>query len=142
MAFDVFGFKKTGSLGLGSTWSYVSDDDITVIVAQDYFADIYAATVVGDTISLPNQGSNVLLKVTQVSEDSVYVEFALQSTLNNPSFSYSSGLLTAITYGNGATKTFVYSSGALSSVSLVDGAVTTTKTLNYTDGVLTSITEV
>ena len=142
MAFDVFGFKKTGSLGLGSTWSYVSDDDITVIVAQDYFADIYAATVVGDTISLPNQGANVLLRVTQVSEDSVYVGLALQSTLNNPSFSYSNGLLTAITYGNGATKTFVYSSGALSSVSLVDGAVTTTKTLNYTDGVLTSITEV
>ena len=142
MAFDVFGFKKTGSLGLGSTWSYVSDDDITVIVAQDYFADIYAATVVGDTISLPNQGANVLLKVTQVSEDSVYVGFALQSTLNNPSFSYSNGLLTAITYGNGATKTFVYSSGALSSVFLVDGAVTTTKTLNYTGGVLTSITEV
>ena len=89
MAFDVFGFKKTGSLGLGSTWSYVSDDDITVIVAQDYFADIYAATIVGDSISLPNQGSNVLLKVTQVSEDSVYVGLALQSTLNNPSFSYS-----------------------------------------------------
>ena len=135
MAFDVFGFKKTGSLGLGSTWSYVSDDNITVIVAQDYFADIYAATVVGDTISLPNQGSNVLLKVTQVSEDSVYVELALQSTLNNPSFSYSNGLLTVVTYGNGATKTLTYTSGVLTSiaVSLVDGAVTTTKTLNYTD---------
>tara|TARA_R110002110_G_scaffold403273_1_gene621006 strand:- start:19 stop:447 length:429 start_codon:yes stop_codon:yes gene_type:complete len=141
VAFDVFGFKKTGSLGLGSTWSYVSDDDITVIVAQDYFADIYAATIVGDSISLPNQGSNVLLKVTQVSEDSVYVGLALQSTLNNPSFSYSNGLLTVVTYGNGATKTLAYLGGALSSVTLVDGSVSSTKTFSYTDGVLTSITE-
>ena len=141
MAFDVFGFKKTGSLGLGSTWSYVSDDNITVIVAQDYFADIYAATVVGDTISLPNQGANVLLKVTQVSEDSVYVELALQSTLNNPSFSYSNGLLTVVTYGNGATKTLTYTSGVLTSIAFYNGAVTTTKTLNYTSNVLTSITE-
>ena len=61
--------------------------------------------------------------------------------LNNPEFTYTAGLLTEIEYGGGETKDFSYVNGVLSTIDFDDLSTITTKTLNYTDGVLTSITE-
>jgi hypothetical protein len=142
MAFDIYGFKKIGSVGFGSAWSYISADDLNTVLASNYFGSMYAATIVGDTISLPSHGSNVTLKITSVSTFSVDTALALETSLNNPVFTYTDGALTLITYGSGATKTLAYSSGVLSTITLVDGLLTFTKTLHYTDGILTSITEI
>ena len=63
-------------------------------------------------------------------------------TLTNPVFTYTSGVLTLITYGNGTTQVFTYTLGALTQiVQTTSASVVTTKTLNYTNGVLISITE-
>ena len=64
------------------------------------------------------------------------------SPLTNPSFTYTNGLLTSVEYDDNITKTLTYTADLLTAVSVDDGAGSvTTKTLNYTNGVLTSITE-
>lgn len=60
----------------------------------------------------------------------------------SPTFTYTSGLLTGITYGSGGSKSLTYASGLLSQVDFTRNGVTTRKTFNYTSGVLTSITQV
>lgn len=62
---------------------------------------------------------------------------------HEPVFAYGSdGKLSTITYSDAATKTFNYAAdGKLNTLVFSDGSVTLTKTFNYTDGVLTSITE-
>ena len=78
-----------------------------------------------------------------VSKDGAWVELstAATETLNNPVFTYTNGVLTLITYGNGTTKALTYTLGALTQiVQTTSAGVVTTKTLNYTNGVLTSIT--
>ena len=63
------------------------------------------------------------------------------SLLKNPEFTYTSGVLTRIDYDGGKFKILTYVGSVLSIIKLnINGAVTT-KTLNYTLGVLTSITE-
>ena len=63
------------------------------------------------------------------------------SSLKGPEFTYTLGVLTRIDYDGGEFKTLTYVDGVLSTIELnINGAVTT-KTLNYTTGVLTSITE-
>ncbi|MDG1314008.1 MAG: hypothetical protein P8P29_00610, partial [Flavobacteriaceae bacterium] len=71
----------------------------------------------------------------------VTVSLQGESPLNNPSFTYTGGLLTGIAYGGGQTKVLSYTGGVLNTSVLTADSVVTTKTLNYTDGVLTSITE-
>lgn len=62
--------------------------------------------------------------------------------LENPSFTYTNGKLTTITYDNGATKTLSYTGSQLTSVVFTNGITTTTKTLTYNaDGTLSSITQ-
>jgi len=64
------------------------------------------------------------------------------STQTKPTFAYNGdGTLSSITYSNGDSKTFTYSSGSLSIINEISGGRTYRKTLNYTAGVLTSITE-
>jgi hypothetical protein len=60
----------------------------------------------------------------------------------SPTFTYTSGLLTGITYGSGGSKSLTYTSGLLSQVDFTRNGVTTRKTFNYTSGVLTSISQV
>jgi len=79
-----------------------------------------------------------------VSKDGLWVELSTSTTetLNNPVFTYTAGVLTLITYGNGTTKALTYTAGLLTQVLKTTSAgVVTTKTLNYTNGVLTSITD-
>jgi len=60
--------------------------------------------------------------------------------LNNPVFTYTAGVLTLITYGNGTTKQFTYTDGVLTQVVQTStSGVITTKTLTYLAGVLASI---
>jgi hypothetical protein len=61
--------------------------------------------------------------------------------LKSPVFTYSSGLLTGITYSDGSTKIFTYVSGQLSQIDLIKGTTTTRKTFSYTGDQLDSITE-
>jgi len=60
----------------------------------------------------------------------------------SPTFTYTSGLLTSISYTGGQTKTFTYTSGVLTRLDYVNSGVTIRKTFNYTSGVLTSIAQV
>jgi hypothetical protein len=63
-----------------------------------------------------------------------------------PTFGYTSGVLTSITYTNGVitiVKTLNYTSGVLTSIVLsgdTPSGIDLTKTLNYTSGTLTSFT--
>jgi hypothetical protein len=56
-----------------------------------------------------------------------------------PAFSYTSGLLTQITYDSGNYKVFGYSGDVLTSIVYYTATETITKTFNYSDGVLISI---
>lgn len=59
----------------------------------------------------------------------------------SPTFQYTSGVLTRIDYANGSYKLFTYSSEILVQVDFVKTTETVRKTLNYTGGILSSITE-
>ena len=77
-----------------------------------------------------------------ISKNGAWVELSATETLNNPVFTYTAGVLTLITYGNGTTKAFTYTAGALTQiVQTTSAGAVTTKTLTYTNGALTSVTE-
>jgi len=56
-------------------------------------------------------------------------------------FTYVGGVLTAVAYPNGETKSFTYTSGVLTQSDYFDGYRTIRTTYNYTAGVLTSTTQ-
>ena len=61
---------------------------------------------------------------------------------SSPSFTYTSGLLTRVDYASDSSyKVLTYTGSVLTQVDYVKGGVTTRKVLNYTTGVLTSITQ-
>ena len=62
--------------------------------------------------------------------------------LKEPVLTRTNGKLSSITYNGGEIKTFNYVNDVLTTIVLNDNGTITTKTLNYTGGVLTSITEV
>jgi len=62
-------------------------------------------------------------------------------TGSNPVFTYTDSLLTSIAFDSSKTKTLTYNAGILDTSSFFNGQVTVIKTFNYTDGILTSITE-
>jgi hypothetical protein len=64
------------------------------------------------------------------------------NSLINPTFSYTNGRLTSVVYGSGQTKTLTYSDGVLTQLDFYNLINTIRKTFNYTGGVLTSITQV
>ena len=76
------------------------------------------------------------------SGSKVTINNTTSEDFTNPVFTYTTGVLTLITYGSGITKDFTYTLGALTQIvqTSVSGVITT-KTFNYTNGVLTSITE-
>jgi hypothetical protein len=49
--------------------------------------------------------------------------------------------LSRVDYDGGLFKTLAYTGNLLSTLIFFDGTTTTTKTFNYTNGILTSITE-
>ena len=59
----------------------------------------------------------------------------------NPVFTYTDGRLTEINYDDGLYKLLAYNGDQLSTLIYYDGFNTILKTFNYTDGILTSITE-
>jgi hypothetical protein len=59
----------------------------------------------------------------------------------SPAFVYDAGALASITYADGTTKVFTYTAGTLAQLDTTRAGVITRKTFNYTDGVLTSITQ-
>jgi hypothetical protein len=61
---------------------------------------------------------------------------------SSPTFSYTNGILTSISYATGETKSFTYTNGLLTRLDFNKSGVITRKTFNYTAGVLTSITQV
>lgn len=86
-------------------------------------------------------GEDGLASFDNISHDEIDAHIRSKE-LRNPTFTYTSGLLTSISYSDNKTKSLNYSNGTLSSVVFFDGVSTTiTKTFNYTDGVLTSISE-
>ena len=141
MAFNIYDFTRVGRQAEGSLWSYDNGDTIATLLTAGYFNQIEYAMLAGDTILLPQQGPSVSLDVQSITSGVVVVALRGDSPLSNPSFTYTDGLLTGITYGGGQTKAFVYAAGVLSTITLNSSGVVTTKTLNYTNGVLTSITE-
>ena len=141
MAFDIYDFTQVGQQGEGSLWSYDNGDSVATILTAGYFNDAAYAIIAGDTILLPQQGPSVTLDVQSVTNGVVVVFLRGENPLSNPSFTYTGGLLTGITYGGGQTKALSYTNGLLTSIVLTADSVVTTKTLNYTNGVLTSITE-
>jgi len=60
----------------------------------------------------------------------------------SPTFTYTSGVLTSISYPTGETKTFTYTNGALTRLDYIKGSKTVRKTFNYLNGNLNSITQV
>lgn len=63
------------------------------------------------------------------------------SLLTGPAFTYTLGILTRIDYDGGQFKILAYNlNGSLNTIALTDGGQVLTKTLNYTDDILTSIT--
>ena len=66
---------------------------------------------------------------------------AAVDALKNPIFSYTGELLSRIDYDDGKYKELVYTNGLLFTSTFFDGSTFSTKTLNYTNGILTHITE-
>jgi hypothetical protein len=62
--------------------------------------------------------------------------------LKNPEFSYTDGLLSRILYSGGETKVISYLDGLISQVVFDNGSTVVTKTFNYIDDVLISVSEV
>jgi hypothetical protein len=60
---------------------------------------------------------------------------------SSPSYTYTAGVLTGITYADGTTKTFTYTAGVLTQIDTLRAGLTTRKTFAYTAGVLTSIVQ-
>lgn len=59
----------------------------------------------------------------------------------SPSFFYTSGLLTSVTYPDGSSKTLTYLLGLLSQLDFTRNNVTTRKTYNYVAGILSSVVQ-
>lgn len=60
----------------------------------------------------------------------------------SPTFTYTNGALTSISYGSGESKTFTYTDGLLTRLDFIKGSKTVRKTFNFSSGILTSITQV
>jgi hypothetical protein len=79
-----------------------------------------------------------------ISDSTGLIAHKLNNTddpLKSPVMTYTTGLLTGITYADGTTKVLTYTSGQLVQIDQLRGGITTRKTFAYAGGVLSSITE-
>lgn len=121
---------------------------MTHINVEDSYSTIEVLTLPSTTIEIINEEDSSVEILESTTDLVEIIEQGPQgppgpsaTTLNNPVFSYTDGLLTEIQYGGGEIKDLSYVDGILVTVLFDNLGTITTKTLNYTNGVLTSITE-
>jgi len=130
----------TGNIGIGTTNAtsklhVVGDVRVSGIVTANSYS--------GSGTNLTGIVTSIIagVGITVTSSTGQFTVSSSDPVLQNPIFTYTSGVLTSILYSSGATKTFTYTSGTLTQIDLVVGSRTFRKTFNYTSGILTSITE-
>jgi hypothetical protein len=99
------------------------------------------ATLTPNTIYAVRRGLGFDL---HISDSTGLIAHKLNNTddpLKSPVMTYTTGLLTGITYADGTTKILTYTSGQLEQIDQLRGGITTRKTFAYAGGVLSSITE-
>lgn len=99
------------------------------------------ATLTPNTIYAVRRGTGFDL---YISDSTGLIAHKLNNTddpLKSPVMTYTTGLLTGITYADGTTKVLSYTGGQLMQIDQLRGGVTTRKTFAYAGGVLSSVTE-
>ena len=91
--------------------------------------------------SLISTDGSISIVKDSVGNTDLTVAGAGNNPLINPTFSYTDGALTSVSYAGGQTKTLTYTGGVLTQLDFYNLINITRKTFNYTDGVLTSITQ-
>lgn len=102
---------------------------------------VLPATLTPNTIYAVRRGLGFDL---HISDSTGLIAHKLNNTddpLKSPVMTYTTGLLTGITYADGTTKVLTYTSGQLVQIDQLRAGVTTRKTFAYAGGVLSSITE-
>jgi len=93
-----------------------------------------------DDVDRTSIGNNKYLKYNSTTNKFEFANLNLEPI--NPTFTYTAGVLTSISYSGGESKIFTYTGDLLTQLDFIQGTTTVRKTFNYTAGVLTSITEV
>lgn len=131
------------SIEINSTLSSVEVD----VIEAPVFVDIEIVQGIEARQGVPIGGTTgqVLTKVSNSDYETTWEDPQGGSGYippKSPVFTYTDGALTGIEYEDGSTKTLTYAGGILTTLVFIRDGVTSTKTFNYTSGILQSINEV
>lgn len=139
---------RTGKDGIDGKDGKDGEDGVSVVDAQVHFDGslvVYLSN--GNEIDCgqilsPDVAQNIIIN-SGGSGTSQAITDAINNLVLpiNPTFTYTSGVLSSIAYGSGESKVFTYTDGVLTQLDFTRAGVTIRKTFNYTSGVLTSITQ-
>jgi hypothetical protein len=140
---------KDGKDGVDGKDGQDGDDGVSVVDAKiDFDSSLVLTLSNGNEIDCgqiigPDTAQSIVINSGGSGTSQAITDAVKNLVLpTNPTFTYTSGVLTSIAYGSGESKTFTYTSGLLTRLDFTRNGVTIRKTFNYTSGVLTSITQV
>lgn len=104
----------------------------------------YFLNDLGDTdhSSIVSASNNQVLMYDASIKKWVASYITIDTPLIGPEFTYTNGALSRIDYDGGQYKLFTYTGGLLTQLDFYNLVNTIRKTFNYTNGILTSITQV
>jgi hypothetical protein len=94
-----------------------------------------------NTIYIVRRSLGFDLHITDNTGNLVFKLNNSDDPLRSPTFTYTSGTLTGITYEDGSSKTLTYAGDQLQRIDLLRGGITYRKQFNYSGQNLVSITE-
>jgi hypothetical protein len=98
-------------------------------------------TLIANTIYAVRRSTGFDLHITDSSGLIAHKLNNSDDPLKSPTFTYTSGKLTGISYSDGATKVLSYVGDNLTRVDLIRNSVTTRKDFTYSGGVLVNVIE-
>jgi hypothetical protein len=140
---------KDGKAGAAGKDGVDGDDGVSVVDAKiDFDSSLVLTLSNGNEIDCgqiigPDNAQSIVINSGGSGTSQAITDAVKNLVLpTNPTFTYTSGILTSIAYGSGESKTFTYTNGLLTRLDFIRNGVTIRKTFNYTSGVLASITQV